>query len=58
MKFLEYLQKTSESSASKRAVIGRYGNLYPPQYALTYRLQYNPNGIFSAPLKKSKRRKR
>lgn len=39
MKFIDYLKLLSESSPSKRAIID-YPDNYPPQYGLTYRMQY------------------
>jgi hypothetical protein len=44
MTFKEYIMKLSESNPEKRAVI-RYGKLYPKNYGLTYRQQYNPQSL-------------
>lgn len=43
MKFRQYI-RLLESSPSKRAVIN-YPSIYPPQYGLTYRLQYSPSSL-------------
>ncbi len=45
MKFEDYLKKAKESTATKRSVTGPYASLYPPQYGLTYRMQYNPKSL-------------
>lgn len=46
MKFIDYMKKVSESSATKRNVTGPYAKMmYPPSHGTTYRLQYSPDSL-------------
>jgi len=57
MKFVDYLKKVSESTATKRNVIGPYAKtMYPPAHGLTYRMQYSPDSIPGQ--KRGKKRKK
>lgn len=46
MKFIDYIKKVSESTATKRNVTGPYAKMmYPTAHGFTYRLQYSQNSI-------------
>ncbi len=57
MKFIDYIKKVSESSATKRNVTGPYAQMmYPQAHGYTYRIQYSQGGTGKKYAKKRKKK--